>query len=122
MKPHELDAILARNPALSCSGNMAVKAGSGLQTTKPAQPSPPLGYDNEGKAQSTRRAIVRFTLRRVSLLDVDAKYGVIKDLLDGLWISHLIPGDREDQISLEVIQEKQAHYKDEKTIIEITYP
>jgi len=93
---------------------------TGLPTTKPAQPAPALGAADEGKAQSTRRPHVCFTLCRVKLLDWDAKYGVLKDLLDGLVIANLLPGDREDQITGECKQVRVSSYKNEKTIIEIT--
>ena len=89
-------------------------------TTKPAQPAPALGATDEGKAQSARRPHVCFTLCRVKLLDWDAKYGVLKDLLDGLVIANLLPGDREDQITGECKQVRVSSYKNEKTIIEIT--
>lgn len=78
-----------------------------------------LAKDGEGKASGARRPHVRFTLCRVKLLDVDAKYGSVKDLLDGLQYAGLIHGDREDQITLEVNQVKVAHYSEEKTMIEI---
>lgn len=93
---------------------------TGLPTTKPAQPAPALGATDEGKAQSARRPHVCFTLCRVKLLDWDAKYGVLKDLLDGLVIANLLPGDREDQITGECKQVRVSSYKNEKTIIEIT--
>lgn len=65
---------------------------------------------------------MRFILCRVRLLDVDAKWGSVKDLLDGLCYAGLIPGDREGQITLEVRQQKVSSYTGEKTIIELELP
>jgi hypothetical protein len=82
----------------------------------------PLEQSDEGKASGTGRPRVCFSLLRTRLLDTDAKYGSVKDVLDGLAYAGLIPGDREDQITLEVQQVKVAHRKDESTVIQITYP
>lgn len=76
----------------------------------------------QGKVSSTHRPHVRFLLRRVRLLDVDAKYASIKDLLDGLQIAGCISGDKEGQITLQVDQEKVGSYAEEKTVIEIQDP
>jgi hypothetical protein len=81
-----------------------------------------LGADNEGKAPSTRCPLVCFELRRVKLFDIDAKWGSIKDLLDGCAYAGLILGDREDQISLEVEQIKVGHHSEEKTVIIVEIP
>ena len=89
--------------------------------TKPAKQARALGKDDEGKTPSARRPLVCFTLRRVKLLDPDAKYGSVKDLLDGLHYAGLIRGDREDEINLQVEQERVPHYFQEQTIIEIFY-
>ena len=93
-----------------------------VSPAKPAQSSPALAADSKGEAQGTGRPHVSFTLRRVHLLDWDGKYGVLKDLLDGLVTCGLLPGDREDQITGTCQQIKVAHFADEKTIIEVTYP
>ena len=81
------------------------------------QRTQPLARHGAGKAQGPECPLVRFTLRRVKLLDVDAKYGSVKDLLDGCTIAGLIRGDKEGQIRLEVEQEKVGHYEQEETII-----
>ena len=65
---------------------------------------------------------MRFTLSRVRLLDADAKWGSVKDVLDGLQYAGLIRGDREDQIELEVRQVKVSSFKSETTEVEIIYP
>ena len=70
-----------------------------------------------GEAKSVGVPHVRFTLLRVRLLDVDAKYASVKDLLDGLAHAGLISGDKEGEITLEVVQEKVAHFAEEKTVI-----
>lgn len=89
---------------------------------QPAQPAPALDQDHAGEARGPRRPRVRFTLFRVRLLDADAKHGSCKDLLDGLQYAGLIPGDREDQICLEVEQARVHHFHEERTEIEIEYP
>ncbi len=93
-----------------------------LSDTKPAQQAGALDTDHARKASGARCPLVRFTLCRVKLLDVDAKYGSVKDLLDGLAYAGLIRGDKEGQICLEVEQVKVSHYAEEKTVIEIDYP
>jgi len=65
---------------------------------------------------------LRFTLRRVRLLDPCAKYGSCKALIDGLRFAGLIRNDREEDITLEVSQVKVAHFKDETTEIILEYP
>jgi hypothetical protein len=81
-----------------------------------------LAGKGSGEAPGTERPHVCFTLRRVRLLDVDGKYSSIKDALDALCYSGALPGDREDQITLEVRQEKVKSFKDEETIITIDIP
>jgi hypothetical protein len=73
------------------------------------------------KAQGSKRPLVRFSLFRVRLLDVDAKYASTKDLLDGLAAAGLVDGDKEGQVRLEVEQVRVGSYKEEKTEIEIIY-
>lgn len=92
-----------------------------LPDPKPSKQKRALDTNHEGETPSAGCPFVRFTLCRVRLLDVDAKYGSVKDLLDGVAIAGLIPGDREGQITLEVRQEKVRSFKDEKTVIEIFY-
>lgn len=99
-----------------------LKANAPLQNpfVKP-HPTTTLGTVAKRKDESYERPHVRFTLCRVSLLDVDAKWGSIKDLLDGMQIAGLIPGDREGEITLAVYQQKVFHRSDECTEIEIVY-
>lgn len=89
---------------------------------KPVKRPPALEGDDEGKACGSGRPFVCFTLRRVQLLDVDAKYASLKHLLDGCVTAGLLPGDREGQISLGCRQERVGSYAEEETVIEIEYP
>jgi hypothetical protein len=93
-----------------------------IPTAKHAQQAPALEADDAREAHGPGRPVVRFVLCRVQLLDADAKYGCIKDLLDGLQYAGLIRGDREDQINLVVDQQRVAHYAEERTEIEIEWP
>jgi hypothetical protein len=76
-----------------------------------------LAVGGEGKAQGPGLLHCRFTLRRRKMLDVDAKYASVKDLLDCLTIARIIPGDKESQISLEVNQEQTSGQ--EETVVEV---
>ena len=89
---------------------------------EPQQRPEKLVCGGEGKAQSTVRIALVFTLRRVRLLDPCAKYGSCKALIDGLRYAGILYDDREEDITLEVNQEKIAHFKDEETLIFITIP
>jgi hypothetical protein len=89
---------------------------------QPRECPAPLATDRGGETPRAGRPVVRFRLCRVKLLDVDAKYASVKDLLDGLTSAGLIHGDKEGQVRLEVEQEKVASYASERTLIEIEYP
>lgn len=73
------------------------------------------------KKESSRRPHVRIIRVSTRLLDKDNLYGSVKPLLDQLCASGLIPGDREDQIELDVTQQKVKHRTETGTQIEITY-
>ena len=88
-----------------------------LPNAEPAKPATALDGYGEGEASFTGCPVVSITLFRVSLLDVDAKWGSVKDVLDGLQYAGLIHGDREEEIRLEVTQKKVAHFKEEETVI-----
>lgn len=94
----------------------------GLPNTEHSQQAPALARNRKGKAQSTGCPAVRYTLCRVRLLDVDAKYASVKDTLDGLRIAGFIRGDKEGEITLEVEQVKVGSYAEERTEIMINYP
>jgi len=72
-----------------------------------------------GKTKSVRRITVRFVGYRVKPLDPDNFAGSVKDLLDGLRHSGLIPGDEPWRIILETEQVRVRSLGEEKTIIEI---
>lgn len=92
---------------------------AGLPNTEQRQLQRPLESSREEEASGSKCPVARFILYRVRLLDVDAKYHSVKDLLDGLAIAGLIPGDKEGQITLEVKQEKVGSWKEEMTVIEV---
>ena len=126
MNPHTIKRLFP-NASLATIAANASDYGkpyidAGLQTAKHPKSATSLASTGKGKAQSARRPHVCFTLCRSRLLDWDAKYGVLKDLLDGLVIAGLIPGDREDQITGECKQVKVKSRKEEKTVIQITFP
>lgn len=127
MNPHLIKQLF-RNPSASLLAANAHDYGTThptdapLPDAEPAQQARALEPDHARKAQGAGRPLVRFTLRRVALLDVDAKWGSIKDTLDGLQYAGLIHSDKEGEIYLEVRQEKIAHRKDETTEIEIFAP
>lgn len=93
-----------------------------LPDTKPFKRPQKLVRSRKGETQSAGRTALRFTLCRVRLLDPCAKYGSCKALIDGLRYAGIIFNDREEDITLEVHQAKVAHFAEEKTVIEITYP
>lgn len=81
-----------------------------------------LASSGGGETQSTGRIPVRFTLYRCRLLDVDAKYASVKDLLDCVVASGIVAGDKEGQISLEVNQVKVKTKAEERTEVEVILP
>lgn len=84
--------------------------------------TPALDHPADREEKSVARIVVRFTGKRVRPLDPDNFAGSVKDLLDGLRHSGLIPGDEPWRIRLETEQIRVAHFKDEKTVIEIYDP
>ena len=114
---------LPSNPSESFKRRNAsiYSAGPPVPNTQQCELQKELARCDAGKAQGAGCLAVIFTLHRVQLLDVDAKYGSVKDLLDGLQYAGLIPGDKEGQIDLKVEQVKVKHRKEEQTVIEITY-
>lgn len=100
-----------------------IEANAGLCDAKPeCNKAPALGGAIHGEEKSLQRIAVCFTGFRVRPLDPDNFAGGCKDLLDGLRHSGLIPGDEPWKIDFQTRQEKVAHYKDQRTVIEITYP
>lgn len=90
-----------------------------IPDAKPCKRKKALETGSEGKAPRPGLRHCRFTLRRLKLLDVDAKYASIKNVLDCLTIAGIIRGDREGEITLEVIQEKVTKGDVETTVIEV---
>jgi hypothetical protein len=98
---------------------IAANVGPEVSNAEPEEQARALDGHDAGETQGAGCPLVRFTLRRVKLLDVDAKFGSIKDLLDALQYAGAIRGDREGQIRLEVLQEKVKTYAQEETQIEV---
>lgn len=92
-----------------------------LPNSQPRECPPPLERDRKEETRGAKCPVVRFTLCRIRLLDVDAKYASVKDLLDGLTAACLIHGDKEGQVRLEVEQIQVPTIANEKTLIEIEY-
>lgn len=113
------DALYKKGIAVIYGQN---NARAELPATKPVKLAPTLAGKSGGKTSSAGRPHCRITQCRVKLLDVDSKWSAVKDLLDALVACGALPGDREDQITLEVQQVKVAHFAEEKTLIEITFP
>lgn len=103
-----------RNPHLYDLSNSPA-----VQDAKQRQCPEALEVCDVGKAQSPGLLHCRFTLKRKSLLDIDAKYASVKDLLDCLVIAGIVCGDKEGQITLEVNQFKVAKGEIETTKIEV---
>jgi hypothetical protein len=95
---------------------------TGIPDTAPSQRPVSLDRKEATEGGGEKRPLFRFVLCRVQLLDADAKYASVKDLLDCCVEAGLAAGDREDQIRLEVTQTSAGHYSEEKTTIEIEYP
>jgi len=78
-----------------------------LPNPKPKHdPLPSLASGIPSEARRRIRPLVRIVRCSTSSLDRDNLYGSVKPLVDQLRYSGLIPGDREDQIDLEVQQIK----------------
>jgi hypothetical protein len=92
-----------------------------LPNPQPRECPPPLEVHCEEETRGAECPVVRFTLCRIRLLDVDAKYASVKDVLDGLTAAGLIHGDKEGQVRLEVNQVQVKTIANEKTLIEIEY-
>ncbi len=94
-----------------------------IQDSEQCEQTPALGGESEGKASGAKRPVIGFTLYRVKLLDWEAKYSSVKDLLDGCVSAGLLDGDREDQIDPKsyVRQVKVKSYAEERTEIQIEF-
>jgi hypothetical protein len=100
-----------------------LEANRGLLDTVPQQnQTPALDKTETGETKSMGRIIVRFVGYRCRPLDPDNFAGGVKDLLDGLRHSKLIPGDTPEQIRLETEQVRVAKKSQERTEITLIYP
>jgi hypothetical protein len=81
-----------------------------------------LGSTEERETKGMGSTLVSFVGYRTRPLDPDNFAGSVKDLLDGLRHSGLIPGDEPWQIELATSQVKVRSRNEEKTVIRITYP
>ena len=117
MTRHELTKRYPRASESFIRANLSVDAS--IPDAEQRERPKALARSDEGKTQRPRLLHCRFTLCRKSLLDIDAKYASVKDLLDCLVFSGVIPGDKEGQITLEVNQKKIIKGQNEETVIEV---
>ena len=122
MNTSQFKALVKNGSAAFRKANHEDHPRAPVQRPQRAKPPAALARDRAGEAPGPGRPLVRFTLHRLQLLDVDAKYGSIKDLLDALRYAGAIHDDKEGCITLEVEQVKVRHRRDQRTIIEIEYP
>lgn len=97
----------------------AYQAGRSVPHPKQCERPAQLGSDNAREAQGPSCVQVCFTLYRVRLLDVDAKYASIKDLLDCIVDAGFALGDQEGEVDLQVTQVKVKTRAEERTEIQI---
>lgn len=95
---------------------------TGLRSAQHRQSAASLASDSEGKTQGRGLLLVRFTVSRKRLLDVDAKYAAVKHLLDCVVAAGIVAGDKEGQITLEVVQQKIKKGESESTVVEVIEP
>jgi hypothetical protein len=113
------DLVLSRH-GYAIASNSPMAAGLSLPKSQPAR-GPALveaAQDESGSAFGFAPSHrVSFTLKRVHLLDKDNSYSAVKYCLDALRHEGLIPDDTNDDIDLNVRQEKVDHFHDEGTAI-----
>lgn len=115
MNEQDLKGILARNPQVSARDNQTLRPILAKEPEHRTSHAP--DGDSVGNSQGKTSTFVCFIFRRVHLLDGDAIAGSGKDLLDGLQDAGLIPGDRENEIDFEAIQQKVGKRREEGTWI-----
>jgi hypothetical protein len=100
-----------------------IDANARLQDTEPER-TIRYGVLEKGarKNKSSGRIILSYSSARQRLLDIDNLTGGTKFLTDALRYCGAIPGDQEDQITLQVSQKKVASKAEEKTTLQITWP
>ena len=116
-KPVDLFKTVAPDKSQTYDRNY-IQADASISDTEQRERTQALAAGGEGKTPRTGLRHCRFTLCRSKLLDDDAKYASVKDLLDCLAIAGIIRGDKEGEITLEVNQEKVVKASEE-TIIEV---
>lgn len=88
-----------------------------------AKPEQAVRHDALAKTRreekDSRRITVRITSYRRRLLDPDNLIGGAKYFVDGLRYAALLHGDRQDEIKLEVVQERVFTKSEERTEIEL---
>ena len=86
-----------------------------------AEPKRGIRVKSVGQGQGEEGVRAEYTVsirsRRVNLLDPDNLY--VKDIIDQLRYSSVIPEDTPEVIEIEITQAKVKHYKEEETIIEV---
>ena len=97
----------------------AYQARRALPHTKQREQPTALAANCGGETPGTGCVPVSFILYRVRLLDVEAKYGSVKDLLDCVVHAGFVAGDQEGQVDLKVRQVKVDTFAEERTEIEI---
>ena len=116
----QLQALLARNPALSvdetCPDALLPHPIAQRLPARALEPPTPT------QAPSLGRISLRITSFRCRLLDYDNLVAGAKSLLDGLAAAGLLPGDDPSQIQTEYLQQKVKHRRAEATVVEILYP
>lgn len=117
MTREDLQRLFPNASKSTLRANLSLEAA--IPDPKPRQREEELAGGHEGEAQGPGLRHCRFTLVRKKLLDVDAKYASVKDLLDCLAIIGIIHGDKEGQITLEVNQRKAAKGEEECTMITV---
>jgi len=84
--------------------------------------APALGKAKEGATPLLGRVSVSITGHRVRPCDPDRFSGGLCDLIDGLRHAKLLRDDNAWEMRLQTEQVKVSSYKEEKTVIRITYP
>ena len=117
MTPDEIKKYFPNASASTLRANLPACAA--LPDAEQRQRPEALARGDEGEAPRPGLRHCRFTLVRKQLLDVDAKYASVKDLLDCLATAGVIRGDKEGEITLEVVQRKIDKGEPEQTAVEI---
>lgn len=116
----DLNALVLSRHGYAIASNSPMAAGVPLPKSEPSR-GPALveaAQDESGSAFGFAPSHrVSFTLKRVHLLDKDNSYSAVKYCLDALRHEGLIPDDTNDDIDLNVRQERVAHFAEEGTQI-----